>query len=58
MGAEELKEKWQEFEKIIASRFIDFPLGYEIFKFMCKIVNCTLKTNFYKVGKTLFFLPF
>ncbi len=58
MGAEELKHKWLEFEKIIASRFIDFPLGYEIFKFMCKIVNCTLKTNFYKAEKRSFSFRF
>ncbi|MBU1564969.1 MAG: NAD-glutamate dehydrogenase [Proteobacteria bacterium] len=58
LHAEEIAEKWQEFEKIIASRFIDFPLGYEIFKFMCKIVNCTLKTNFYKAEKRSFSFRF
>lgn len=58
INEEELSEKWQEFDKIIASRFIDFPLGYEIFKFMCKIVNCTLKTNFYKSEKRSFSFRF
>ncbi len=57
-SAEEIAEKWQEFDKIIASRFIDFPLGYEIFKFMCKIVDCTLKTNFYKTDKRSFAFRF
>lgn len=58
ISAEEIAEKWQEFDKIIASRFIDFPLGYEIFKFMCKIVDCTLKTNFYKTDKRSFAFRF
>ncbi len=51
ISAQEIAEKWQEFEKIIASRFLDFPLGYEIFRFICKMVNCALKTNFYKAEK-------
>ena len=49
-----LQQKWLEFEKIIAGRFIDFSLGYEIFKFMFKIITCTLKTNFYKPEKRSF----
>lgn len=56
--AQGISKKWQEFEKIIASRFIDFPLGYEIFKFMCKMINCTLKTNFYKAEKRSFAFRF
>lgn len=48
---DELQVKWQEFEKIIANRFMDFSLGYDIFKFMFKIISCTLKTNFYKPEK-------
>ncbi len=48
---EELQSKWLEFDKIIANRFMDFSLGYDIFKFMFKIVSCTLKTNFYKPEK-------
>lgn len=51
---DELERKWLEFEKIIAGRFIDFPLGYDIFKFMFKIISCTLKTNFYKPEKRSF----
>ena len=56
--AEEIKTQWREFEKILASRFLDFPLGYEIFKFMCKMVDCTLKTNFYKAEKRSFSFRF
>jgi len=54
ISEEGLEQKWLEFEKIIAGRFIDFPLGYEIFKFMFKIITCTLKTNFYKPEKRSF----
>ncbi len=55
---EDLQLKWLEFEKIIAGRFIDFPLGYEIFKFMFKFITCTLKTNFYKPEKRSFAFRF
>lgn len=54
----ELKSKWQEFDKIISSRFIDCSLGYDIFKFMFKIVTSTLKTNFYKEEKRSFAFRF
>jgi len=54
MIPEKLEQKWLEFEKIIATRFIDFSLGYEIFKFMFKIITCTEKTNFYKAEKRSF----
>jgi glutamate dehydrogenase len=49
-----LDEKLNVFEKKIASRFIDFTLGYDIFAFMTKIVSCTLKTNFYMPEKRSF----
>lgn len=55
---DELQEKWREFDKVIASRFIDFSLGYDIFKFMFKIVSSTLKTNFYKEEKRSFSFRF
>jgi glutamate dehydrogenase len=58
ISEEKLQQKWLEFEKIIAGRFIDFPLGYEIFKFMFKIITCTLKTNFYKPEKRSFAFRF
>jgi len=47
----DLERKRQEFDKLIAARFMDFSLGYDIFTFMFKIVGCTLKTNFYKPEK-------
>jgi glutamate dehydrogenase len=55
---DELSERLVEFEKTIASRFLDFPLGYEIFKFLCKLITCTLKTNFYKMEKRSFCFRF
>lgn len=58
ISRKDLQQKWLEFDKIIAARFIDFPLGYEIFKFMFKIVACTLKTNFYKPEKRSFAFRF
>lgn len=54
----QLEKKWQEFDKIITSRFIDFSLGYDIFKFIFKIVTSTLKTNFYKDEKRSFAFRF
>jgi len=54
----DLEKKWQEFNKIISSRFIDFSLGYDIFKFMFRIVGSTLKTNFYKEEKRAFSFRF
>jgi len=58
ISSEDLEKKWLEFEKIIAGRFLDFPLGYEIFRFMFKIITCTLKTNFYKPEKRSFSFRF
>lgn len=58
ISTEEMEDKWLEFDKIISSRFIDFSLGYDIFKFMFKIVSCTLKTNFYKEEKRSFCFRF
>jgi glutamate dehydrogenase len=55
---EKIEEQWQVFDKIISSRFIDFNLGYDIFKFMFKIVTSTLKTNFYKDEKRSFAFRF
>jgi glutamate dehydrogenase len=58
ISPEEVAEKWLAFDKIISSRFIDFSLGYDIFKFMFKIVTSTLKTNFYKDEKRSFSFRF
>lgn len=55
---EQVQERWQAFDKIIASRFLDCSLGYDIFKFMFKIVTATLKTNFYKDEKRSFSFRF
>ncbi len=49
--AEEIQGKRAEFERMIASRFLDFSLGYDIFSFMFKLITATLKTNFYKPEK-------
>ncbi len=58
ISTEELQEQERDFDKIITSRFMDFPLGYDIFTFMFKIVSCTLKTNFYKAEKRSFSFRF
>lgn len=58
LTAADIEGKWREFDKLIASRFIDFNLGYDIFKFMFKIVSSTLKTNFYKEEKRSFSFRF
>lgn len=55
---ENLENQWLSFQKIIRSRFIDFPLGYDIFAFMFKFVSCTLKTNFYCSEKRSFSFRF
>ncbi|ACN13471.1 GdhA2 [Desulforapulum autotrophicum HRM2] len=53
-----LVEKYQEFKKLISTRFMDSSLGYDIFNFMFKMVDCTLKTNFYKQEKRSFSFRF
>lgn len=58
MSDTELELGWQKFEKKINSRFIDFPIGYDIFRFMFKLVSCTLKTNFYCETKRSFSFRF
>jgi glutamate dehydrogenase len=55
---EQLEEQWLIFEKKIRSRFIDFSVGYDIFRFMFKIVSCTLKTNFFSEEKRSFSFRF
>ncbi|MDR3630321.1 MAG: NAD-glutamate dehydrogenase [Desulfocapsaceae bacterium] len=54
----DLAEKYKEFEKIIASRFLDFSIGYDIFNFMFTMVAGSLKTNFYKAEKRSFSFRF
>jgi glutamate dehydrogenase len=58
MTDEQSALKFKEFERMIASRFLDFSFGYDIFKFMFKMVSCTLKTNFYKPEKRSFAFRF
>lgn len=53
-----LVEKLREFNKIISSRFMDNWLHCDIFRFMCKMVSCPLKTNFYKIEKRSFAFRF
>ena len=53
-----LDEKFREFNKIISSRFMDNWLHCDIFRFMFKMVSCTLKTNFYKPEKRSFAFRF
>ncbi len=47
----EMDRKFEAFNKIIASRFMDAWRSDDIFRFMFKLVACTLKTNFYKTEK-------
>ncbi len=58
MSDEELASEWLAFDKKIRSRFMDFSIGYDIFKFMFKIVSCTLKTNFFSEEKRSFSFRF
>ncbi|MCP4119723.1 MAG: NADP-specific glutamate dehydrogenase GdhA, partial [Desulfobacteraceae bacterium] len=53
-----LSEKHQEFKKLLSTRFMDNSLGYDIFNFMFKMVDGTLKTNFYKPEKRSFAFRF
>ena len=41
-------------EHILESRFMDYPIGYDIFKFMFKFIPDVYKTNFYKPEKRSF----
>ncbi|MDD9301607.1 MAG: NAD-glutamate dehydrogenase [Desulfobacter sp.] len=50
----DLEAKWDAFDRMLAVRFMDFPLGRDIFAFMFKLVPATLKTNFYKPAKRSF----
>jgi glutamate dehydrogenase len=51
LSDEEVTFKFVEFEKIVKSGFMDYIDAYDIFKFMFKMISCTLKTNFYKPEK-------
>jgi glutamate dehydrogenase len=51
---EVLEDKKAEFYRMLSVRFMDLPLGYDIFSFMFKFIPATLKTNFYKPEKRSF----
>ncbi|MCG8687401.1 MAG: NAD-glutamate dehydrogenase [Desulfobacterales bacterium] len=54
LTAADLEKEWDSFERMLAVRFMDFPLGQDIFSFMFKFIPGTLKTNFYKSEKRSF----
>ena len=58
MSTEKILEKEKEFERLISGRFMDNRIGYDIFKFMFRLVSCTLKTNFYLPEKRSFAFRF
>ena len=51
LSDKEMADKFAEFDKIIKARFMDYSDGYDVFEFIFKIINCTLKTNFYVAEK-------
>ncbi|WP_320044424.1 NAD-glutamate dehydrogenase domain-containing protein [uncultured Desulfobacter sp.] len=51
---DKLNSAWTGFEQTLAVRFMDNPLGRDIFSFMFKFICATLKTNFYKPEKRSF----
>ncbi|MFW6332494.1 MAG: NAD-glutamate dehydrogenase domain-containing protein [Thermodesulfobacteriota bacterium] len=58
IGLETIGEKEKAFDRLISGRFMDNKIGYEIFRFMFRMVSCTLKTNFYKPEKRSFSFRF
>ncbi len=54
LSPEELENKENEFNRILAVRFMDFSMGQDIFSFMFKLISATSKTNFYKPEKRSF----
>ena len=54
LGKDELDMEWEAFERMLAVRFMEFPMGHDIFSFMFKFIPATLKTNFYKPEKRSF----
>ena len=58
LNDEDLAVSSRAFESKIASRFIDFSLGRDIFQFLLKLISCTLKTNFFCNEKRSFSFRF
>lgn len=54
LASEDLDREWESFERMLEVRFMEFPLGHDIFAFMFKFIPATLKTNFYKPEKRSF----
>ncbi|MCJ8501515.1 NAD-glutamate dehydrogenase domain-containing protein [Desulfatitalea alkaliphila] len=54
IDAAALETQAAAFERALAARFMDNGVFGDIFRFMVKLVACTLKTNFYKPGKRSF----
>ncbi len=54
LTSEDLEKKQAEFFRMLATRFMDFPMGHDIFAFMFKFIPATFKTNFYKSEKRSF----
>ncbi len=54
----DLDQEMETFLQMLRARFMDFPLGREIFSFMSKMVTTCLKTNFYKPGKRAYSFRF
>ena len=51
---DEIQRKEAEFIKMLEIRFMDYPIGFDIFKYMFKFIPAVLKTNFYKTEKRSF----
>ncbi|WP_022667178.1 NAD-glutamate dehydrogenase domain-containing protein [Desulfospira joergensenii] len=54
LNPEAMEKKEAEFDKILSVRFMDYPIGRDIFTFMFKFIPAVLKTNFYKAEKRSF----
>lgn len=58
LSDEELEKEWSNWEKKIASRFMDHAISYDIFRFMFKFISCCLRTNIYCKQKRSFSFRF
>ncbi len=58
ISTEELEREWVEWERRIATRFMDCPIAYDIFRFMFKYITCCMKTNTYCKSKRSFSFRF
>lgn len=55
---QEIHQKYVEYNKAISVRFMEEPVGYEIFKYMFRFNTALLKTNFYKEEKRAYSFRF